>query len=582
MFLFNCSFFLQSRTFTATRGDSLKALITASVLLSSAALIGCNPNAVLETRKAQAPQQEADTGYIVKVQSEQDIVDLLNHNPNAEYRLLNKNYELYEIFNLPEKQLAESKIQVISKNKIVKTSPRTMDLGIHDLAIAQKKNLPNCKSRTQQGDIKIKDADSINMKSVLQGTLELQPTEIKSENKHYWLVAAPVGSKYHTKSRMPYIEQVDKFQFSPDSLGAHAIQLMVETPEKRCELHTIQTLITKNTPYKKLSTTSYSETNASTLDLHHLEMIKAYEAQDYAKGEGVVVAVIDTGLNYLHKDINAQIHVNEKEIPNNGLDDDGNGFIDDYAGYDFQNDDSHAYDDSGHGSHVSGLIAGTNHGVAPNAKILPLKALSDFGGDLGSIYAAVLYAVQNKVDVINMSLGHGGSPDPFETFALSKAEEAGVLVVTAAGNGNQFGIGINTDRSAVYPANLPHKNILNVAAMSFDKDITKYSNYGRTTVDISAPGGSPKFPIESLSHENPLNAPYAKMMGTSMAAPVTTGAVALALSLNPEFTPQQTIKKTLESGTDVESLKHRTVSGKMINVMNMVYQNRINQFLTAN
>lgn len=556
----------------------MKALITTSVLLSAVALIGCNPNAVLETRKAPAPKKEAETGFIVKAQSEQQVIDLLNTNPQAQYRLINKNHQLYEIFNLKGSELNNHHLQVMTRNKMIKLQPNHLNIDL--LANATSKELPKCDSRTQQGKIKIKDADAIEGKTILQKTVSLEPTKIDSANNYYWMVAAPQGSKYDNGTRSPYVQQSETFTFSPDSLGAHAIMLLVQTPEQHCEIHVLKTLITKNTPYKKLNNTVPTE--AGEADVHHLDMIHAYEAQAYTQGEGVLVAVIDSGANYLHKELNNQIYLNDQEIPNNGLDDDGNGYVDDYAGYDFQNDDPHAYDDSGHGTHVSGLIAGTNHGVAPNAKILPLKALGDFGGDLGSIYKALLYAIDQGADIVNMSLGHGGAPNPFETYVMSAAEEAGVLVVTAAGNGNAYGVGMNTDRKGVYPANLPHKNILNVAAMSFDKDITKYSNYGKTTVDISAPGGSPQYPIESLAHENALNAQYAKMMGTSMAAPVTTGAVALALSANPEMTPEQTIQLTLETGDNVESLKTRTVSGKKVNALNMVTQNRLNQLLTAN
>lgn len=555
----------------------MKALITTSVLLSAVALIGCNPNAVLETRKAPAPQQDAEAGFIVKAQGEQQVIDLLNKNPQAEYRLINKKHQIYEIFNLKGSELNRSELQVMTKNKMVKLKPNTINMEL--LNTTEGENLPTCKSQTRQGKIKIKDAKSLNLKTIVQEPMTLEPTKIDAANTYYWMVAAPVGSKYDTGTRTPYVQSSETFNFVPDSLGAHALQLVVELPDNHCEIHTIKTLITKNTPYKKLNSNSYNEnTKANT---HHLDMIKAYQAQDYTRGEGVLVAVIDSGVNYLHKELNAQIHVNTKEIPNNNIDDDKNGFVDDYAGYDFQNDDPHAYDDSGHGTHVSGLIAGQNHGVAPNAKILPLKALGDFGGDLGSIYSALFYAIDQGADVINMSLGHGGSPDPLETYAMSAAEEAGVLVVTAAGNGNAYGVGIDTDLKGVYPANLPHNNILNVASMSFDKEITRYSNYGKTTVDISAPGGSPKHPIESLAHENPLNAQYANMMGTSMAAPVTTGAVALALSMAPEMTPEETIALALDSGSDVESLKNKTVSGKMINALNMVFQNKLNTLVTA-
>ena len=108
----------------------MKALITTSVLLSAVALIGCNPNAVLETRKAPAPKKEAETGFIVKAQSEQQVIDLLNTNPQAQYRLINKNHQLYEIFNLKGSELNNHHLQVMTRNKMIKLQPNHLNIDL--------------------------------------------------------------------------------------------------------------------------------------------------------------------------------------------------------------------------------------------------------------------------------------------------------------------------------------------------------------------------------------------------------------------------------------------------------------------
>ena len=222
----------------------------------------------------------------------------------------------------------------------------------------------------------------------------------------------------------------------------------------------------------------------------------------------VIVAVIDSGVNYTHQDLAANMWTNNGENPNDGVDDDNNGYIDDYRGWDFigaSNDlanlspdnDPMPSDASGHGSHVAGTIGavGNNNnlgtGVCWQAKIMPLRALSNNGGTIAAIAAAINYAVANGAKVINMSLGVtlpvGSLPTDDNLFraALQNALDNDVVVVVAAGND---GINVDGGQSTTYPCAYPHANILCVAALDQSYALASFSNRGVTSVDVGAPG----------------------------------------------------------------------------------------------
>lgn len=217
----------------------------------------------------------------------------------------------------------------------------------------------------------------------------------------------------------------------------------------------------------------------------------------------VVIAVIDTGVAYEHPDLWGNTWLNQDEIPDNGIDDDKNGYIDDIHGWDFVSDDNNPsdYSSSGHGTHVAGTIAATGDnnvgvtGVMWRAQIMPLQVLN-FNGTTTSAFSivdAIDYAINNDARIINMSLGGGGfSTSDYEIIAL--ANEKGILVVVAAGNGGGDGIGDNNDFTPSYPASYDLPNIISVAATDSRDVISSYSNYGPVSVDIAAPGGSGSAP----------------------------------------------------------------------------------------
>ncbi len=286
--------------------------------------------------------------------------------------------------------------------------------------------------------------------------------------------------------------------------------------------------------------------------------IDAPEAWDRSLGTGVAVAVADTGISSAHEDLVGQTTGNPDEVPGNGIDDDGNGKIDDSAGWDFVSDDSIPQDGHGHGTHVSGTIAaaGANSvgliGVAPKAKVLPLRVLDNTGSGLASgIAAAFDYAGDLGVRIVNASLG-GRKSDLIESAI---AAHPNTLYVVAAGNDSQ-----NADSyDEAFPCALKLDNVLCVGA-SDDSDVrASFSNYGPTNVDLFAPGVG----ILSSWWTSPLA--YAELDGTSMAAPHVAGAAALALATRPGATAWD-LKQALMISVDAKaSLSGLAVTGGRLN-----------------
>ncbi len=249
-------------------------------------------------------------------------------------------------------------------------------------------------------------------------------------------------------------------------------------------------------------------------------------------GEGVVVAVLDTGVDYTHPDLDGRIWQNIDEIPGNGIDDDGNGYRDDVRGWDFIYNDADPMDYYGHGTHVAGIVAAEQNefgvtGVAPNAQIMPVQVITDYLGDVDSLASGIYYAVNNGADVINMSLGF----DSYSSFyydltllqeAVQFATENGVVVVSSAGNNYGF--------SPTYPAQYATDWGIAVGASNSYDWVADFSNdAGLTPLDyVVAPGVD----IYSTTPNNN----YEYFEGTSMATPHVAGVAALMLSANPNLT----------------------------------------------
>ena len=285
--------------------------------------------------------------------------------------------------------------------------------------------------------------------------------------------------------------------------------------------------------------------------------IDAPEAWEITKGsKEIVIAVIDTGVDYNHPDLSSNIWINENEIPNNGIDDDRNGYIDDIKGWDFKENDNDPMDEkqdnqhSGHGTFCAGLISAVGNnskgisGINWNSKIMSIKT------PLHSTYIseAITYAADNGADVISMSYG-GYSYSELQKDALDYAYNKGIVLVASAGNDNNSRLH--------YPSG--YKNVISVAATDSNDNKAEFSNYG-PWIDFAAPGvdllslraeGTDMYGNET----NIFDEKYYIGSGTSFASPFVAGLAGLLLSYNNTFTPDM-IKTIISNSVDNSTSKY--------------------------
>lgn len=300
-------------------------------------------------------------------------------------------------------------------------------------------------------------------------------------------------------------------------------------------------------------------------DLWGLRKIRAIEAwnrfdtddsgdfgpQEIRPGEGVVVAVVDSGLDLDHPDVSLAVWTNPDEIPDNGIDDDSNGYVDDVHGWDFVGDDDSPTDENGHGTHVAGTIAAHADnalgivGVAPWAQIMPIQGLSDRGsGTEADLAAAVDYAAAMGARVISNSWG-GNTSGAAMAAAFANAHAFGALAVAAAGNAN-------ASVASLTPASI--ESVVAVAATDHEDIRAGFSNFGRQ-IDLTAPGvrilslnangGDNR--IVDEHPETSVDTDYMVISGTSMACPHVSGAAAVLMSQYPDESADE-IRGRLRAG----------------------------------
>ncbi len=290
--------------------------------------------------------------------------------------------------------------------------------------------------------------------------------------------------------------------------------------------------------------------------------IDAPEAWDVSTGSrSVVVAVIDTGIDYRHSDLAANMWRNPGEVAGDGIDNDGNGFADDVYGWDFANNDADPFDDQGHGTHVAGTIGAVGNngigvaGVNWQVSMMGLKFLgADGSGSTSAAIAAINYATRMRRDfginvvATNNSWG-GGGPSAALRDAIAAGEGVGILCVAAAGNE-----ATNNDATASYPSGYAS---ISVAATDSSNRLASFSNYGATTVDVAAPGAG----ILSTTPNNT----YSTYSGTSMATPHVAGLVALLAAANPQATSAEIRSAVLSTAVPVSNLAGKVATGGLIN-----------------
>ena len=280
-------------------------------------------------------------------------------------------------------------------------------------------------------------------------------------------------------------------------------------------------------------------------------------AMGFTGSHRVVVAVIDTGIDWTHPDLAANLYTNPGEagdLGGNGVDDDHNGFIDDIHGWNFVNNTNDSRDDMGHGSHCAGIIGavgdngiGTS-GVNWNVSLMPVKFLDEYGGGtLENAVNAINYATMMKVDIMSNSWGGGGESQTMKD-AIAAAEAKGILFVAAAGNSAD-----NNDENPTYPASYAVDNIISVAATNNRDELASFSNYGVTTVHVAAPGVK----VYSTFKEGK----FETLSGTSMAAPHISGLAALMLAEHSDWSAHEIKRRLIQSSVPVPALQGKIRSG---------------------
>lgn len=282
-------------------------------------------------------------------------------------------------------------------------------------------------------------------------------------------------------------------------------------------------------------------------------------------GDTLIIAIIDTGIDRQHPFLKDSLWRNPGESglndqgrpkESNGIDDDQNGYVDDVHGWDFVRSSAVLSDRHGHGTHIAGIV----HQLAPQAQLMVLRYYDSQATAEQTIrwtVAAIKYATEMNAKIINYSGGGPTSTDE-ELEALREARDSGVLVVAAAGND-----GANSDRYRYFPADYDLENILSVTAHNQSGDLLRTSNFGRTTVDLSAPGEKIR---SSLPGGN-----YGEMTGTSQATAFASGVAAqIWPRLGMATSPSDLIRILMNSGRPRSSQSYRTASGRSLNVAHAI------------
>jgi subtilisin family serine protease len=295
--------------------------------------------------------------------------------------------------------------------------------------------------------------------------------------------------------------------------------------------------------------------------------IDAVEAWDTQQGsKDILVGVIDTGVDYNHEDLSANMWRNPGESgdgkENNGVDDDGNGYVDDVFGWNFQGDNNDPLDDNGHGTHVSGTIGAVGNngtgvvGVNWQVSIMALKFLDANGsGELADAIPAIIYAADMGAHLTSNSWGGGGFSQAMQD-AIEYARDRSSIFVAAAGNN-----GLNNDDFANYPSNYDVANVIAVAANDRNDNLASFSNTGKKTVDLSAPG------VDILSCQ-PGNS-YQTLSGTSMATPHVSGVLGLTLAQYPGISYRDAMIRVLGSVDIKSQFNNTTATGGRLNANNV-------------
>ncbi len=295
--------------------------------------------------------------------------------------------------------------------------------------------------------------------------------------------------------------------------------------------------------------------------------VNALKAWQITKGSrDITIAVIDTGVDYNHPDLAANMWVNAGEVAGDGIDNDKNGYIDDVYGWNAAVDNGNPFDGHGHGTHCAGTIGaihgnGGVAGVMADVKIMAVKFLTDSGsGSLVDAIEAIDYATKMDVDLMSNSWGGGGYTQALFD-SIKAASDKGIVFVAAAGNSTS-----NNDIRANYPSNYATDNMIAVAAITHQDQLASFSSYGKRTVHISAPG-------RNVLSTTPNNG-YSVFSGTSMATPHVSGVLGLYLAQEGRRPHAETLERLMATSVPSSAYRRTTVSGGRADAYNLLTNTR--------
>lgn len=396
--------------------------------------------------------------------------------------------------------------------------------------------------------------------------LNLSQGAIKNQNTTQFLKQIKGIQKIEQISSSAYLIHLSPSQASKISLTQQAIKI-----ESLPEVQSVEA--------NMLLTITDLQPNDPKFDQQwgHHSILSPQIWDEFRGTKEALIAVIDTGIDHTHEDLADNIWFNQGETgideegnprQSNGVDDDQNGFIDDWRGWDFVNDDNDPFDDHRHGTHCAGIIgaAGNNSigvtGVNWTTNLVGIKFLDETGsGTLANAVKSIEYATILGVHVTNNSWGGGGFSQTM-LDSIQRAHIQNILFVAAAGNN-----GTDNDKIFHYPSGYQVENIIGVAAIDQQDQLADFSQYGKKTVHIAAPG----YEIISTTPDSS----YQILSGTSMATPFVSGAIGILKNKYPEKTPQQLKEKLLASVDAPNSLSNRLISGGKLNLQNALEEDDI-------
>ncbi len=552
-------------------------------------LTGCSENS--ERVLTVAPQTESELGFLVagttleekdkffnnnqsvKIRSISDEHIVMFEAVNVDYETLRKNFPGSRIYKNEFIKYANSDVKTETLQSLTQTELLNANPAFNLNSCKDQSLKPIAKMTPLSANLSSRKPLEIGAKIQISSTQSQPHAFVGGALKKAWIVRGPLGTN------APELNFDDNLDLELDTMGVYQVFLLVQDQKLNCQFENINLSATGNTPFTGLNNISLSASlNTNIKNQSYIPKLGLDQAHQLSKGDGQLIAIVDSGVNYNHPYLAENIFINENEIADNDIDDDANGLVDDVHGWDFVFNDKHPYDDMSHGTHVAGLAAAKIFGVAPNAKILPIKAGNNFGMlDIGTTFQAIIYALRMKADVINLSLGSERPVFREELELYNMALKSDALIVAAAGNGEAsrqgLFLGIDIDNRSFAPAGLDFENILTVASLNTKDNLAYYSNFGARKTNVATYGGEDFDLTSGKIYDGQLYSTYIENAqgilffpahGTSMAAPVASGIAALVRSLNPNLSAGQTNRILETSGSISTSLNRKIKSGRVL------------------